>query len=138
MTWIIYAIACVFLYGIMQFFIKLSSNGNAIASSLYFVGSQFVAQVILGAYFISKTGFDVDPSTIKYSILGGIAAAVATILFFLALEQSTLSKVVPVVNLNLIVGVLLGVILLKDEMNFRIGAGIILAIVSIYLLTTSS
>jgi uncharacterized membrane protein len=138
MTWIIYAIACVFLYGIMQFFIKLSSNGNAIAASLYFVGSQFIAQVILGAYLISKSGFDVDQSTIKYSILGGIAAAVATILFFLAIEQSTLSKVVPVVNLNLIVGVLLGVLILKDEINFRIGAGIILAMASIYLLTTSS
>ncbi len=137
MTWIIYAIACIFLYGIMQFFIKLSSNGNVIASSLYFVGSQFFTQVILSAYFISKSGFDVEQSAIKYSILGGITAAVATILFFLAVEQSTLSKVVPVVNLNLIVGVLLGVLLLKDEMNFRIGAGIILAMASIYLLTTS-
>jgi uncharacterized membrane protein len=138
MTWIIYAIACVFLYGIMQFFIKLSSNGNAIASSLYFVAAQFVAQIILGAYFLSKNGFDVNQSTIKYSILGGITAAVATIFFFLAIEHATLSKVVPIVNLNLIVGVLLGVIILKDEMNFRIGAGIILAMISIFLLTNSS
>jgi uncharacterized membrane protein len=130
--------ACVFLYGIMQFFIKLSSNGNVIASSLYFTGSQFVAQILLSAYFISKSGFYVEQSAIKYSILGGITAAVATILFFLALEHSTLSKVVPVVNLNLIIGVMLGVLLLKDEMNFRIGAGIILAMASIYLLTTSS
>jgi len=45
MSWIIYAIACVFLYGIMQFFIKLSSNSNAIASSLVFVTAQFVAQL---------------------------------------------------------------------------------------------
>ena len=79
-----------------------------------------------------------EQSAIKYSILGGITAGVATILFFLALEQSTLSKVVPVVSLNLIVAVLLGVLLLKDELNFRIIAGIILAMASIYLLTTSS
>jgi uncharacterized membrane protein len=138
MTWIIYAIACLFLYGIMQFFIKLSSNGNAIASSLYFVASQFIAQIILSAYFISKGGFDVEQSAIKYSILGGITAAAATIIFFLAIEQSTLSKVVPVVSMNLIVAVLLGVLLLKDEINFRIMAGIILAMASIYLLTTSS
>ena len=138
MTWIIYAIACLFLYGIMQFFIKLSSNGNAIASSLYFVASQFIAQIILSAYFISKGGFDVEQSAIKYSILGGITAAAATILFFLAIEQSTLSKVVPVVDLNLIVAVLLGVLLLKDELNSRIIAGIVLAMASIYLLTTSS
>jgi len=80
----------------------------------------------------------VEQSAIKYSILGGITAGVATILFFLALEQSTLSKVVPVVSLNLIVAVLLGVLLLKDELNFRIIGGIILAMASIYLLTTSS
>ena len=137
MTWIIYAIACVFLYGIMQFFIKLSSNGNAIASSMYFVAAQFVAQVILGAYFISKSGFDMNYSSIKYSVLGGITAAVATILFFLALEQQSLSKVVPIVNLNVVIGVILGVIILKDEINLRITAGIFLAIISIYLLTGS-
>ena len=137
MTWIIYAVACIFLYGIMQFFIKLSSNGSAITSSLFFITAQFIAQLALGAYFISKSGFDVNVPGIKYSILGGIAAAIATILFFLALEQETLSKVVPVVNLNVVVGVLLGVIILKDEINLRITAGIILAIISIYLLTGS-
>lgn len=129
--------ACIFLYGIMQFFIKLSSNGNAITSSLFFVTAQFIAQLVLGAYFISKSGFDVNVSGIKYSILGGIAAAIATILFFLALEQETISKVVPVVNLNVVVGVLLGVIILKDEINLRITTGIVLAIISIYLLTSS-
>ena len=137
MTWIIYAVACIFLYGIMQFFIKLSSNGNAITSSMFFVTAQFIVQIVLGAYFISKSGFDVNVSSIKYSILGGIAAALATILFFLALEHETISKVVPVVNLNVVVGVLLGVIILKDEINLRITAGIVLAIISIYLLTSS-
>ena len=137
MSWIIYAIACVFLYGIMQFFIKLSSNGNAIASSMFFVAAQFAAQLILGAYFISKTGFDLNYSSIKYSILGGITAAAATILFFLALEHETLSKVVPIVNLNVVVGVMLSVLILKDEINLRIIAGIVLAIISIYLLTGS-
>lgn len=137
MTWIIYAIACIFLYGIMQFFIKLSSNGNAIASSMIFVTAQFAAQLILGAYFISKSGFDVNHSNIKYSVLGGITAAIATILFFLAIEQETISRVVPIVNLNVVVGVILGVLILKDEINLRITAGIVLAIISIYLLTSS-
>lgn len=139
MNWIIYAVACVFLYGIMQFFIKLASTGsNPIASSMIFIVAQFAAQVLVGAYFISKSGFDISYDGIKYGIAGGVAAAVATILFFLALQQAPLSKVVPVVNMNVVVGVLLGVILLKDAMNFRIAAGIILAVMSIYLLTNSS
>jgi len=138
MNWIIYAIACVFLYGIMQFFIKLSSEGNPVLSSMVFIAAQFAAQILLGAYFVSKSGLDVNYATIKYSVAGGIAAAVATILFFLALEQAPLSKVVPIVNMNVIIGVLLGVLLLKDVMNLRIVAGIILAIMSIYLLTNSS
>ncbi len=139
MNWIIYAIACVFLYGIMQFFMKVSSTGsNPIVSSMVFIAAQFVAQILLGAYFISKNGAEVNYATIKYSIAGGIAAAVATILFFLALEQASLSKVVPIVNMSVVVGVLLGVLILKDVMNLRIAAGIILAIMSIYLLTNSS
>ncbi len=139
MNWIIYALACVFLYGIMQFFIKLSSaNSDAIAASIFFIASQFTAQILLGAYFISKSGLDIDHDSIKYGILGGIAAAVATILFFLALQQAQLSKVVPIVNMNVVVGVLLGVIFLKDEMNIRIAAGIVLAVLSIYLLTNGN
>lgn len=138
MSWIIYAIACVFLYGIMQFFIKLSSNGNAITSSLIFVAAQFAAQLVIGTYFISKTGFDLNYTSIRYSILGGITAAIATILFFLAISQETLSKVVPIVNLNVVVGVILGVVILKDEINLRIMIGIVLAIISIYLLAAGT
>ncbi len=137
MNWIVYAIVCVFLYGIMQYFIKLSS-GNPVVSSMFFIAAQFAAQILLGAYFISKSGFEVNYATVKYSIAGGITAAVATILFFLALEQAPLSKVVPIVNMSVVVGVLLGVLLLKEAINIRIAAGIILAIMSIYLLTNSS
>lgn len=135
MSWIVYAVACVFLYGIMQFFIKLSSNGNAITSSLFFIAAQLATQFAIGAYFISKSGFDVDYASIKYSILGGITAAIATILFYLALSEETLSKVAPIVNLNVVVSVMLGVIILKDEINLRIILGFIFALVSIYLLT---
>lgn len=138
MNWIIYAVACVFLYGIMQFFIKLSSGTSPVVSSMFFIAAQFSAQILLGAYLLSKNEFDVDYAVVKYSIVGGITAAVATILFFLALEQASLSKVVPVVNMSVVVGVLLGVLLLKDALNLRIAVGIILAIMSIYLLTNSS
>lgn len=138
MNWIVYAVACVFLYGIMQFFIKLSSGSNPVVSSMFFIAAQFTAQILLGGYYLSKSEFNIDYAMIKYSIVGGITAAVATILFFLALQQAPLAKVVPIVNMNVVVGVLLGVIILKDTMNLRIAAGIILAIMSIYLLTNSS
>lgn len=139
MNWIVYAVSCIFLYGIMQFFIKLSSTGaNPIASSMFFIAAQFVAQVVLGAFFISKSDMNISFDNIKYGILGGIAAAAATILFFLALEQAPISKVVPITNLNVVVGVMLGVLILKDIMNIRIAVGIILAIISIYLLTNGN
>ena len=134
-----YAIACVFLYGIMLFFIKLASgNGNPIASSMFFITAQFLAQIILGAYLISRSDLDIDANSIKYGIIGGIAAALGTIFYFLALQQGSISKVAPVVNMNLVVGVILGVLLLKDAMNMRVAVGIVLAVTSIYLLTNSS
>ncbi len=43
----------------------------------------------------------------------------------------------PIVNLNVVVGVMLGMIILRDEINLRIIAGIVLAIISIFLLTSS-
>lgn len=138
MNWILYAVACIFLYGMMQFFIKLASAGNnAVASSMVFIAAQFAAQILLGAYFISKTEVDINYQGITYGIAGGIVAAVATILFFLALQQAPLSKVVPIINLNVVVGVMLGVILLKDMMTLRIVGGIFFALISIYLITNS-
>jgi transporter family protein len=139
MNWIFYAVACVILYGIMQFFIKLSSTGNnPVASSMLFITVQFIAQMLLGAYFITKSDFNMDMSSIKYGIVGGIAAAVATIIFFLALEGGPLSKVSPIVNMSLLVSVLLGVILLKEAVNIRIAAGVVFAIASIFLLTNGN
>jgi transporter family protein len=139
MNWIIYALACIFLYGIMVFFIKVASGtGNPIASSMFFISAQFLTQIILGAYFISKNNLDIDYNSIKYGIIGGVAAAGGTILYFLALQQAPISKVAPVVNMNLVIGVLLGVVLLKDAMNLRIAVGIVLAVTSIYLLTNGS
>ena len=138
MNWIIYAVACVFLYGVMHFFIKLSSSGNPVASSMFFIAAQFVAQILLGAYLVSKTNFDISYESIKYGIAGGIAAAVATILYFLAIQQAPLSKVVPIVNMSVVVAVVLGITLLRDVINLRVAAGIIFAIMSIYLLSNSS
>lgn len=139
MNWIIYAVACVLLYGIMQFFIKLSSTGNnPVASSMIFITVQFIAQILLGAYFISKSGFNPDANSIKYGIVGGIAAAVATIVFFLALESGPLSKVVPISNMSLLVSVLLGVVFLGEAVNFRVAAGVVFAIASIFLLTNGN
>src|SRR3990172_8900311 len=139
MNWIVYSLSCVVLYGIMQFFIKLSSSGNnPVASSMVFVTVQFIAQIILGAYFISKSDFNMDMSSIKYSIAGGVAAAVATILFFLALKSGPLSKVVPISNMSLLIAVLIGVFFLKEAINMKIATGIFFAILSIYLLTNGN
>jgi len=139
MNWIIYAIACVFLYGLMQFFIKLSSTGNnPVASSMVFITVQFIVQIILGAYFITKNDFTLDNNSIKFGILGGIAAAVATIIFLLALENGPLSKVVPISNMSLLVSVILGVIILGEAVNIRIVAGVVFAIMSIFLLTNGN
>ncbi|HLB71337.1 MAG: EamA family transporter [Candidatus Methanoperedens sp.] len=139
MNWIIYTAACLVLFGFMQFFIKLSSTGNnPVASSMIFVTAQFLVQIFLGAYFVSKGDLNMDFGSIKFGIAGGIVAAIGTILYFLALESGPLSKVVPVANMSLIVGVLLGVIFLREAMNIRIVAGIGFAIISIYLLTNGS
>ncbi len=139
MNWIVYAIVCVFLYGIMQYFIKLSSAGSSpIISSMIFIAAQFTVQILLGAYFISKSDLNVSFDAVKYGIAGGIVAAVATIFFFLAIQQAPLSKVVPIVNMSVVVAVVLGITLLRDVINLRVAAGIIFAIMSIYLLSNSN
>ncbi len=115
-----------------------SAGGYPLPASMFFITAQFVFQILLGAYFISKNGFEINYDGMIYGIAGGLVAAISTILFFLSLQQAPLSKVLPIVNLSLVVGVLLGVIFLKEDINLRIIAGILSAIMSIYLLTNSS
>src|SRR3990172_7641284 len=100
---------------------------------MVFITFQFLAQIILGAYFITKSDLNMDMGSLKYSMFGGIIAAVATIMFFLALESGPLSKVVPIANMSLLVSVLLGVLILGEAVSIRIAAGVVFAIASIFL-----
>jgi bacterial/archaeal transporter family protein len=64
----------------------------------------------------------------------GVALVVAVVFYFLALSEGPVSVVVPIFGMFIIGGAVLGLIFLHEPLTLRKALGIILAVVSSYLI----
>lgn len=69
------------------------------------------------------------------AVLTGLLGGLGNLAFFAALERATASVVVPLTSLSPLVTVLVGVVVLKESMRWRQWAGVVLALIAIYLLS---
>ena len=74
-------------------------------------------------------------SSVVYPILGGIAASVGTLTFFMALEKIPVSIARPLAGLAVLLTALLGILLLDERLTARQYIGVALALASIILLS---
>jgi len=136
--WILIALVAIVIVGTFQFLIKLTGG------KLDFITGAVILQVAalaatVGVFLIAR----MSGWTIQFSISGmwvaitaGILIGVANVLIFYIFHNAPLVRVAPILGLALVVTVTLGMIVLKETVNLKIGAGIILAIAAILLLST--
>jgi transporter family protein len=75
-------------------------------------------------------------SSTGYGTLTGILGGVGNIAFYLALSKGgKVSMVIPVIGLAPLVTVILALVILKESLNRMQGIGLVLALISIYLLS---
>jgi bacterial/archaeal transporter family protein len=70
-----------------------------------------------------------------YGLLTGIFGGLGNVTFYLALSQGKASVIVPMVGLAPLITVILAVIVLKESINRAQVVGVVLVIISIYLLS---
>ena len=70
-----------------------------------------------------------------YGLLTGIFGGLGNVTFYLALSGGKASVIVPLVGLAPLITVVLAVVILKESINRAQAVGVVLALISIYLLS---
>jgi len=107
------------------------------------INSKFLNLISISASFLLLwtlflvTGFKVEKNAggIGYAALAGVAGAIGSVFFYLALKQGKTSVVVPLTALYPLITVALSVLFLKEELTGVKIVGIVLALVASILLS---
>ncbi|HIJ98252.1 TPA: EamA family transporter [archaeon] len=134
-SWVIYGIAALVLFGIANFLLKLISDKvPAPLFATVYLGIAFATAAAI--FLFQKTPISFPGNTMWITVLAGIILGTGIIATTIAFSLGLGSKVVTVININTLVTVSLLVLILGEKLTPKIGAGILFALVSLYLLTS--
>jgi transporter family protein len=133
--WLLYALLCVFWWGIFGFLAKLGSNQVAPRQmQILFTGGML--PLAAAAFLSGRRRVDTDRTGVFYGILNGVLAGLGGLAYFAAMEKGKASLVGPVTSLFPLLTVVLAVLILHERMNRIQIAGIVLGMISIVILST--
>lgn len=139
MHWIAYALLTFVFWGIFQFLLKVASKQDDYATMLFFALAAIIsAGTIFAGYYIYNKELT-EPIQLTPLILIGLAGITATLgnLFFnQAVNKGPINKVAPIVGLALILPVVLGVVILREPVNWKIVTGVVLAAASVIVISS--
>ena len=140
MHWLTLLIVTAVLFGLYNFFIKVSAGH--IHEILGAVILQAVA-LLLGSIAIvylklKHVPFETSERGLLFAILAGLAVGLAEITSFYAFSKGTSASVgIPViVGGTVIVGTLLGVLFLKEQLHWQHYVGIALILIGIFIVAS--
>jgi transporter family protein len=132
--WLQLSLIALILWGLWSFLGKIALENLDWKSVFVFAG---VAQIFVIAIFYGATrppmAFDMKTC---YAMIVGILGVSATMAFYYALEQGRASIVVPLTATYPLVTVILAAVLLRERLSINQGAGVLLAILAIVLIST--
>ena len=130
---LIFSLFALLCWGAWSFFPRLAVQHLNPKSVLMFgvLGAVLVSIVML--FFGFKP--EIHPQGILFSMLSGIAGIVGTLFFIYALTMGKSSVVIALTALYPLVAIFLAFIILKEPITMIQGAGILLALLSIILLS---
>ena len=125
--------ACI-AWGWWAFFTKLATRSAQPVTVL--VISYLTASIVgLGYFLLSTTELSTDESGVIFSVAGGIATGIGSVLYYTSLKYGDISVASTIVGLYFVVATLLGVILLHESVTASKILGIGLATIAVVLLT---
>ncbi|MFH1448782.1 MAG: DMT family transporter [Candidatus Micrarchaeota archaeon] len=101
-----------------------------------FIPMVFFAGIVLGAYYLYSSAYsEVSNEAYVFALGLGVIFALSTVFSFIAMKGGPISVVVPLFSLNLVLVVIAGALLYREEMTAYKIAGVVLGLISIILLT---
>lgn len=140
MHWLALLILTAILFGLYNFFIKVSAGH--VHEILGAVILQIVAMLLGGValLFLKVKGatLDFSPKGIGFAVLAGLAVGLAEITSFYAFSKGIAASVaIPViVGGTIVVGVMLGVFFLKESLTLLQYSAILLILIGIWILAS--
>ena len=132
--WLIYALLCIFWWGIFGFLSKIGSDKLPPRQvQIWFTFGTF--PLLIPTLLRSRLKVGTDKLGVTYGVLTGFLAGIGNLALFAALEDGKASIVGPVTTLYPLVSVILAVIVLKERTNRWQFIGVILAVAAIFILS---
>lgn len=132
--WLPAALISLFSFGLWGFFSKLTIQHVDAKSALVYQ-SAGVAVIGVIAFLLLQAKPTVDAKGIGYGLLTGITYGIGCLFYFIAADKGKVTTVVTLTALYPIVTILLAYLILHEGINLKQGAGVILALAAIYLLS---
>ena len=122
-------------FGVYYFLVKILSIH--IASPVIALISNAVALLVIYSYiYFTKAPILPKPKIyIVYSLIVAVPVSIGILFLYLAIERGPVSIVMPIIGINSMVAVLLGISILRERVTIRKGLGVLLAVAAIVLLS---
>src|SRR5438128_12158992 len=137
-TWFWYAVAAAVLYGAHQIFTRLAADRIGEGLGGFVVEATAAASILLYLAFlwlISRWDQKSSAEGIYYSVLTGICVGAGTIAFFLLFQKGgPLSAVPAILAVGAAMMAIAGILFFREAASFPRIAGVILAIIGLWLL----
>jgi transporter family protein len=132
--WLLYAILALLWWGVFGFLGKVGSDRITPSQMQFFFTIGMVPVALVCAY---RLKFKIASSKrgVSYSLLMGILAALGSLAFFAAMKAGQASLIAPATSLYPALTVVLAVLVLRERLNKVQIVGLLLALVSIVILS---
>lgn len=133
-SWIFYALGSIFWWGVWGFLSKLGSD-RVEPRQLQILFTFGLLPPVIIAWARLGLRLETDPRGALYGIFNGLFSGFGMLAFYAALAKGQASVVGPFTALFPLLTVLLAFLFLRERINRVQGAGIVLALVAIFILS---
>ncbi len=133
-AWFTPAVVTLLLWGLWGMFQKLATDHMPPRNVYLFAVAGMIA-VALSVLATSDFPIQVNMRGILFAVIGGICSSLGGVLFLFAVSRGKASIVIPFTALYPLVTIILSFIILSETITVRQGIGIVLALISMVLLS---
>lgn len=134
LAWLPAAILSLLCFGLWGFFAKMAVTYIDAKSALFY---QALGIALIGVITLALLKFKpgIEIKGVSFAALSGIVNGVGLLLYLVAADKGRITQVVTITGLYPLITIFLAFMILHEGINLKQGAGILMALAAIYLLS---